>query len=88
LDVYNEGPVAAYKGALDQFDGKQLGDVGKCAKVIVDVLTQDGVGKGREIPVRLPLGSDTLALIKETTERELAMIKEFEGIAKLTDGDN
>ncbi|RKU39777.1 hypothetical protein DL546_000885 [Coniochaeta pulveracea] len=88
LEVYAEGPVAAYKGALDQFNGKQLGDVEKCARVIVDVLTQEGVGEGRKIPVRLPLGSDTLAAVKENAERELAMVREWESIAKLTDGDN
>lgn len=87
LKVYENGPVADIKGKLDVYNGNQPGDVNKCAKLIVDVFTGVGVGEGREIPARLPLGSDTLEVVRANIERSLTMIREWEDVAKLADYD-
>jgi hypothetical protein len=86
LDVYATGPVAGLKGALHQSNGTQAGDVNKCASVIVDVFTGQGVGEGRDVPARLPLGSDTIEVVRKRVEDALAMIKEWEAVAALVDG--
>lgn len=85
LEVYNAGPVRQLKDAMNVVDGKQPGDVEKAARVIVDVLTKEGVAKGREIPVRLPLGSDTVKQIREQIAQNEARIREWEDVAKLVD---
>ncbi|KAH8905938.1 NAD(P)-binding protein [Coniochaeta sp. PMI_546] len=85
LEVYKEGPVRQLKDAMDAVNGKQPGDVEKAGRVIVDVLTKEGVAKGREIPVRLPLGSDTVRQIRERIGQYEARIREWEDVAKLVD---
>jgi NAD(P)-dependent dehydrogenase (short-subunit alcohol dehydrogenase family) len=85
LEVYETGPVKYVKDAMEATNGKQPGDVEKMGRVIVDVLTGEGVGKGREVPVRLPLGSDTIAQVRKRAEEYLAMVEQWEGVAKMTD---
>lgn len=85
MEIYKEGPVKQLKGAMDAVNGKQPGDVEKAGRVIVDVLTKEGVAKGREIPVRLPLGSDTIRQIRQRIGEYQARIEEWEEIANLVD---
>jgi NAD(P)-dependent dehydrogenase (short-subunit alcohol dehydrogenase family) len=58
LDAYDNTAVGDIRKMLDVVNNNQPGDVKKGAKVIVDVLTQTGVAEGKEIPIRLVLGSD------------------------------
>lgn len=84
--VYGAGTaVAAVKAALDAYDDSQPGDVVRGAKVIVDVLTGTGVGEGRDVPVRLVLGTDALDAIRKKCEETLALLREWEDVARSTD---
>ncbi|KAB5518711.1 hypothetical protein GE09DRAFT_1156191 [Coniochaeta sp. 2T2.1] len=85
LDLYKTGPVQQTKDAMEAVSGKQPGDVEKMARVIVDVLTKEGVAKGREIPVRLPLGSDTIETVRKTAVDYMTLVEEWEDVARLTD---
>ena len=85
MEIYREGPVRQYKDAMDAVNGKQPGDVEKAGRVIVDVLTKEGVAKGREIPVRLPLGSDCIQQIRDRIGQYEARVEEWEEIASLVD---
>ncbi|KAK3354960.1 hypothetical protein B0H65DRAFT_414622 [Neurospora tetraspora] len=84
IAAYEGTAVAAVHDALEAYNGKQPGDVDKSAKVIVDVLTKDGVAKGREVPVRLALGTDTLEVIRKKCEETLRLIGEWEEISRST----
>jgi NAD(P)-dependent dehydrogenase (short-subunit alcohol dehydrogenase family) len=84
LDVYHGTEAAKMRDALGVYNGNQLGDVGKCAKAIVDVLTMEGVAKGREVPVRLVLGSDCLETVRAKCESTLKLVKEWEDVANST----
>ncbi|KPM45952.1 hypothetical protein AK830_g655 [Neonectria ditissima] len=86
-DVYAAG-AEEYRAILDRSDNKQLGDVEKGASVTVDVLTRTGVAQGREIPLRLVLGSDCVGVIKDKCENTLKLLKEWEDIAVSTDHDD
>ncbi|KAI0490929.1 estradiol 17-beta-dehydrogenase [Xylaria cf. heliscus] len=88
LDEYKDAGLAEQKEAIIQMDDNQLGDVNKGARVIVDVLTQTGVGSGREIPVRLVLGSDAMQAIKNKINATHTLLKEWEDIIVSTDHDN
>ncbi|KAM7223189.1 putative oxidoreductase YusZ [Rhypophila decipiens] len=86
LDVYSGGgngnhPAAAVRGAMEAYNGKQPNDVVKCARVIVDVLTREGVAQGREIPVRLVLGADCYETAKKASEDALGWLKDWEGVS-------
>ncbi|KAF7554110.1 hypothetical protein G7046_g6912 [Stylonectria norvegica] len=87
-DVYGGTGADEYRAVLDQQDNKQLGDVEKGAGVLVDVLTGTGVGEGREIPLRLLLGSDCLGVVREKCESTLKLLKEWETVSASTDHDD
>ncbi|KAK3341138.1 hypothetical protein B0T25DRAFT_593790 [Lasiosphaeria hispida] len=85
LDVYGEGTeVAARRAALQTYNRNQPGDVDKCASVIVDVLTKEGVGKGREVPLRLVLGTDAYETIKGKCDDTLKLLADWEQVTKST----
>ncbi|OIW24053.1 NAD(P)-binding protein [Coniochaeta ligniaria NRRL 30616] len=87
MEVYGEEghPVREWKDAMDAVDGRQPGDVERAARVIVDVLTKEGVARGRDIPVRLPLGSDTIKQIRKRIGEYEARVREWEDVARLVD---
>jgi NAD(P)-dependent dehydrogenase (short-subunit alcohol dehydrogenase family) len=88
LDVYRGTDAARTREALSAYDNNQPGDVEKCAKVIVDVLTKEGVAKGRDVPVRLVLGPDCVDVIREKCESTLELLKEWEDISRSTAHDS
>jgi hypothetical protein len=47
-------------GGLAQEDQTQPGDPVKLVEIILDAVRQEGIVKGREVPFRLPLGTDLL----------------------------
>jgi hypothetical protein len=85
---YAAAGLAAQKAAIAQMDNNQLGDVTKGAHVIVDVLTRTGAGAGREIPLRLVLGSDALQGIRNKIESTERLLREWEDVIVSTDRDD
>lgn len=91
--IKDEGRISDYDGTvsrkvaamMDEADSQQPGDPKKGAKVLVDVLS----GKtGKDIPLRLPLGSDAYAYIKQKCEDTLALLEEWKDLSVSTDYDN
>lgn len=85
---YADAGLAAQKSAIIHMNNRQPGDVVKGAGVIVDVLTRTGIGSGREIPVRLVLGSDALQGIRNKIKNTEMLLKEWEDIIVSTDFDD
>jgi NAD(P)-dependent dehydrogenase (short-subunit alcohol dehydrogenase family) len=85
LEAYDGSAVGEVRRVLEQVDDNQPGDVGKGAKVIVDVLTMSGVAEGREVPMRVPLGKDAFETIRGKCEETMGLLGEWDGIANLTD---
>ncbi|KAK5938311.1 hypothetical protein PMZ80_009281 [Knufia obscura] len=67
---------------MDAYDNHQPGDIKKGAKVMVDVLSGDNV------PLRLPLGSDCYAMMKEKCEETLKLLEEWKDVITSTDHDD
>jgi NAD(P)-dependent dehydrogenase (short-subunit alcohol dehydrogenase family) len=84
ISAYEESAAGQTRQALDQFNNNQPGDVSKGAKVIVDVLTKSGASEGREIPLRLVLGDDAQAIVREKCQSTLELLKEWEGVTTHT----
>ncbi|KAH6887732.1 hypothetical protein B0T10DRAFT_406726 [Thelonectria olida] len=78
-------PTGITRRQLEVTDGKQLGDVKKGCAVIVDVLTRTGVSGGREVPVRIALGSDCDAFIRDKCERTTKLLDEWKEVTVSTD---
>jgi hypothetical protein len=70
---------------LEKTDDNQPGDVKKGTKVIVDILTGTGVGEGREVPVRIVLGSDADVYIRSKCEETLELLNEWKDVTVSTD---
>lgn len=87
-DVYAGTGAEEYRAVLDGQNEKQLGDVKKGARVVVDVVTGTGVAEGRSVPVRVALGTDCLAVIRDKCEGTLKLLKEWEDVSASTDHDN
>lgn len=81
-EVYGETAVGQTKRIFDQVDNNQPGDVVKGSKVIVDVLSKT---EGKEIPIRLVLGSDCRAGIQSKCEDTLALLEEWKEVIDSTD---
>jgi NAD(P)-dependent dehydrogenase (short-subunit alcohol dehydrogenase family) len=71
--------------ALVKFDGNQLGDVKKGAAVCVDMLTGTGVAEGKELPVRIVLGSDCEQTIRSKCASTMELLDEWAPVIRSTD---
>ncbi len=60
MKEYDEGAAGQVRAVYNEKADKQLGDVEKGCKVIFEVLTKKG---GREVPMRLVLGSDAYEMV-------------------------
>lgn len=87
MDVYNDEstPTGKTRKALEQTDNNQPGDVKKGTKVIVDILTGTGVGKGRDVPVRIILGSDADVFIRSKLSETLEILDDWKSVTVSTD---
>jgi NAD(P)-dependent dehydrogenase (short-subunit alcohol dehydrogenase family) len=85
LECYRETAVGETKKLLGMVIGHQPGDVDKGARVIVDVLTMQGAAEGKEVPMRIALGSDAPGLIGGKCKSTLGLLEEWDGIVTQTD---
>ncbi len=88
-----KGHIAEYEGTasrktaagLDGYNNNQPGDIVKGAKTMVEVLTQSGVGEGKEVPFRLVLGSDAYGAITGKCEDTVKLLDEWKEVTVSTD---
>jgi hypothetical protein len=73
---------------LESYNGKQPGDPKKACERIVDIVTQTGTAQGREIPVRIALGTDAYGIIKGALETSLKSLEEWKDVTVTTDHDD
>jgi hypothetical protein len=67
---------------FEERNNKQAGDVEKGCRVIFEVLTKKG---GKEIPMRLALGSDAYETIKKKCDDTKALLEEWKEVMTSTD---
>jgi NAD(P)-dependent dehydrogenase (short-subunit alcohol dehydrogenase family) len=81
--------TAARKTAegLEAYNNNQPGDIKKGAKVMVEVLTSSGVAAGREVPLRLALGSDAYEVVTGKCWQTISLLEEWKDITTTTDHD-
>ena len=73
---------------IQDMDGKQVGSPDVAAERIWEVVTGQGMAAGREICLRLPLGSDCVKTVRQKLERVRKNIDTMEDIAVSTDEVN
>ena len=82
---YENTLVGAQRKLFAKVANNQLGDVAKGAEVVVDVLTKSGSAEGKEIPVRLVLGSDCQKAIRGKLDSTTQLLDEWKDISYSTD---
>jgi NAD(P)-dependent dehydrogenase (short-subunit alcohol dehydrogenase family) len=85
IKEYDESAVGEIRKILDQVNNNQPGDVVKGCKVLVDILTMTGVAEGKEVPIRVALGSDSPVAIRGKCEDTIKLLEEWDGITNKTD---
>lgn len=88
MDVYQEGPAGEMRRALASISGNQPGDVVKGCKILNDILTMSGVAEGREVPMRIALGSDSPPVLRKKIADTAKLLDEWDEITTKTDHDD
>jgi hypothetical protein len=83
-DEYKEF-FAVVQEAIEWRNGRQPGDTQKAAQRMIDVVKCEGMAAGRPIPKRLPLGSESLKIIKDKCFETLRICNEWEDLITSTD---
>jgi hypothetical protein len=86
IDEYRQHSEAMLKGLAGE-DRTQPGNPVKLVGIVLDMVRQEGVAKGKEVPFRLPLGIDCYDAIKQKCEETLRMLQEWESVIRSTDHD-
>ncbi|KAG9239955.1 hypothetical protein BJ878DRAFT_529269 [Calycina marina] len=73
---------------VEQTYGSQPGNPRKAAEIIIDIVKQEGVAKGRAAPERLPLESDVLSKIRNKYSTYLHICDEWASVITSTDFDD
>lgn len=87
-DVYGGTPADEYRNLAESYNNKQPGDVLKAAPLIVDVLTKTGASRGRDIPIRLVLGTDCYKAVVDKCKSTLELLEQWKDITLATDHDD
>ena len=82
-------PVADYQDHLGELLHKfgteiapnRPGDVDKLSRAVIDVIKGEGLAKGRKWPVRVVLGPDAKAIIRQKCREQLELCEEWEDVA-------
>lgn len=72
-------------GFVGQMNGNQPGDPQKAVTIMIDVVKSEGVAEGKELPARLPLGSDIFEKLIVKHTQGLEVLKEWGELIKGTD---
>lgn len=82
-------PLRSFMNTVqDAIVGNQVGDPKKVVKIMVDIVRGEGVAEGKEVPDRLPLGSDALVAIQPKHENMLKQWEEWNDVILSTDCDD
>lgn len=85
IKEYDETAVGQNRTRLDQVNNNQPGDVIKGSKVIVDILTKSGASEGRDVPIRVALGSDCSTGIRDKIRDTTMLLDEWDPVTTNTD---
>jgi NAD(P)-dependent dehydrogenase (short-subunit alcohol dehydrogenase family) len=85
IKEYDETAVGEVRATLAKVDNNQVGDVVKGCKVLIDILTKSGSAEGKEVPMRIVLGSDCSTAVRGKVEETVRLLDEWDSITTKTD---
>lgn len=78
---------AGTKAFVDGMNGQEPGDPKKAVERMIDVVRGEGMAAGKEMPFRLPLGTDGMGVVREKCLATLKVCEEWQGLIQSTDFD-
>ena len=84
IDDYSE-TNSGLKQLLESSNGRQPGDPVRGVKTIVDVIKRQGIGQGKDLPKRLPLGSDAFDCVRTKCEKTLSLLDNWKEVIQSSD---
>ncbi|KAK9415416.1 hypothetical protein SUNI508_10440 [Seiridium unicorne] len=79
----------AFKEAVGKAEasiiGNEPGNADKAVSVMIDLVRGTGAAAGKQVPLRVPIGSDGWAKIKSKCEETLKICEDWEEVARSTD---
>ena len=89
---YNQSSIPQYaqidagtKAFVDGMNGQEPGDPKKAVERMIDVVRGEGMAGGKDMPFRLPLGSDGMGVIRDKCVGMLKVCEEWQGLIQSTD---
>lgn len=79
---------AGTKAFVEGMNGQEPGDPVKAVERMIDVVRGEGMAAGKEMPFRLPLGTDGMGVVREKCLEMLRVCEEWEGLIRSTDFDD
>lgn len=80
---------AQFNAGVRQFEaslvGKEPGDADKAVMRMIELVKGTGMAAGKQIPLRVPLGSDGWERVKTKCEETIKICEDWEEVAKSTD---
>jgi len=85
IDDYS-GITSKANEALENYNNQQPGDPEKFVQVLLDYVKREGkFGGGKQLPVGIPVGSDSFQIIGTECRKTLKVLEEWEDVIKSTD---
>jgi hypothetical protein len=84
-DAYKGTPVEQTAENFEKMNTNQIGDPEKGVKVMYEFILGEGVGKGKEHHLRLPIGSDCYTRATKILKEKLDNIEDLKEVAHSTD---
>ena len=87
IDAYEDPstPAGQVRAVLPKVNGNQPGDPVKGAKVAFDIITKTGVAEGKDVPIRIILGTDCVEVVKKECREVMKSLTEWEDVFTSTD---
>lgn len=79
--------LEGYKKTCEDTHGTQRGDPEKFANLTIDLVKGEGTAEGKEVPLILPVGPDSVPVVKARLTKQIKVIEEWENVLVSTDFD-
>lgn len=85
-DIDDYAPMMSFLAPITaSMHGNQPGDPKLGIARMVDMIKREGMAKGKEIPWRVPIGTDAMEIIKGKCEETLKVIEQWKDFSMSTD---
>jgi hypothetical protein len=83
--IHYQAQLDGYKKTCEDTHGTQRGDPEKFANLTIALVKGEGIEDGKEMPLILPVGPDSVSVIKASLMKQIKSIEEWESVLVDTD---